>query len=243
MTGLTKAFRVEVNIDASADTVWRALTVPGRIQEWFGWEYEGLTEEVAYLFADHADPQPPDRVGLPGGQEICLIGARGHTTVRVTTTDILPDADTGTGTDTGTGPVTGTETRDKGKDRFDEVEEGWRVFLQQLRFLLERHPEAGRRRTLRLTGRATGSGLLAALEPAEAKEVWHESRFAHLVVDREDHLLAALAERPLTEVGLGPVSLTVTAYGLDAEGFAELRRRWTTRWEDAVDEPGPAIPG
>jgi hypothetical protein len=221
MTGLTKPFRVEVNIDAPADTVWQALTEPGLIRNWFGWEYGGLEEEIAYLFSEHADPQPPDRVVLPGGQEIGLVAARAtHTTVRIATTEVLPAGE-------GEAP-----------DCFDAVEEDWRIFLQQLRFLLERHTRAGRRRTLRLMGRASGPDLVAALEPSTAKEVWHESRFTHLVVDRDEHLLAALAERPLTEAasGTGPVSLTVTAFGLDDEGFAELRERWTERWCRVVEE-------
>ncbi|MEV6650979.1 SRPBCC domain-containing protein [Streptomyces sp. NPDC051219] len=207
-----KPFRVETTIGAPADTVWRALTEPDLIRDWFGWDYEGLPAEIEAIFVNGAEPQPPDRVVLDGGQEIGLVGRPGRTTVRVVTTQPLP---------AGTDP-----------DRYDAVEEGWRVFFQQLRFLLERHP-GERRSTLCLTGRASGPQLLGVVAET-AKEDWHESRFARVVVDEEGHLLAATAEQPLPDGGPGPVSLTVSAYGLDDRARAALRERWTARWRAAV---------
>ncbi|WP_455360450.1 SRPBCC family protein [Streptomyces sp. SYSU K21746] len=210
-----KPFRVETTVGAPADTVWRALTEPDLVRNWFGWDYEGLTAEIDFIFVDHADPQPPDLIVLDAGQEIGLVGGPGRTTVRVVTTQPLA-----------AGPD---------PDRHDAVEEGWRVFFEQLRFLLERHP-GERRDTLRLTGRASGRQLLGVLAEAAVGELWHESRFARLVVDGEGHLLAATAEEPLPDGGPGPVSLTVSAYGLGDQARAALRERWTVRWRDAVDD-------
>ncbi|MCP3822251.1 SRPBCC domain-containing protein [Streptomyces sp. A3M-1-3] len=215
MTEDQKPFRVEKTIGAPADTVWRALTEPDVVRNWFGWDYEGLPAEIESVFVDGADPQPPDLIVLGGHQEIGLVGGAGRTMVRVVTTQPLP---------AGTDP-----------DRYDAVEEGWRVFFEQLRFLLERHP-GERRSTLYLTGRASGRQLLGVLAEEAAKEVWHESRFAHLVVGAEGHLLAATAEQPLPDGGPGPVSLTVSAYGLDDQARAALRERWTARWRKAVTD-------
>ena len=43
---MDKPFRVEVTVDAPRDVVWRELTEPERIRHWFGWEYDGLDEEI-----------------------------------------------------------------------------------------------------------------------------------------------------------------------------------------------------
>ena len=60
---MDKPFRVEVEVDAPRDVVWRELTEPERIRHWFGWEYDGLDEEIKFIFVDHAKPRParPDR--------------------------------------------------------------------------------------------------------------------------------------------------------------------------------------
>ena len=62
---MDKPFRVEVTVDAPRDEVWRALTEPERIKHWFGWEYDGLDDEVQLIFVDHATHFPPERIELP----------------------------------------------------------------------------------------------------------------------------------------------------------------------------------
>ena len=59
---MDKPFRVEVDVDAPRDVVWRELTEPERIRHWFGWEYDGFDEEIKFIFVDHAKPVPPDRI-------------------------------------------------------------------------------------------------------------------------------------------------------------------------------------
>ena len=43
---MDKPFRVEVTVDAPRDVVWRELTESERIRHWFGWEYDGLDDEI-----------------------------------------------------------------------------------------------------------------------------------------------------------------------------------------------------
>ena len=60
---MDKPFRVEVTVDAPRDTVWRALTEPEQIRHWFGWDYDGLEDEIRLIFVEHASliPQTASR--------------------------------------------------------------------------------------------------------------------------------------------------------------------------------------
>ena len=51
---MDKPFRVEVIVDAPRDAVWRALTEPEQIRHWFGWDYDGLEDEIRVIFVEHA---------------------------------------------------------------------------------------------------------------------------------------------------------------------------------------------
>lgn len=217
-----KPFRVEVTVDAPRETVWAALTEPARIRQWFGWEYDGLAEEIQHIFVTHADPFPPDRIALEVGQEIQVAAEGGRTVLRAISPGALD------------GELAGT---------YDPLEEGWRSFFEQLRYLLERRPGTPRR-TLRLTGTATGEQLLAVLDGAGAKEEWHAGTHQRMVVDTDGRLLVAAAEVPLTDPESGPISLVVNAYGVDDAELQRLAGEWSRRWRAEVpdgklDRPGP----
>src|SRR5688572_7899414 len=112
MTG-QNAYEVEVVVAASRDAVWRALTEPAEIRRWFGWDYDGLDEEIRFIFVDHADPVPPDRIrfdddGTAPSTTIELDAEGERTQVRL------------------------VASGDERGDEFDEIEEGWRTFLEQL---------------------------------------------------------------------------------------------------------------
>jgi uncharacterized protein YndB with AHSA1/START domain len=111
---------VELEIAAPADTVWRALREPAEIRRWFGWDYDGLEEEIRFIFVQEAKADDDARTldGGPGGT-IALEDRGDRTLVRV--------------------------TRPASEDGYDEVDEGWISFIQQLRFYLERHPGRERR--------------------------------------------------------------------------------------------------
>ncbi|GAA5042755.1 uncharacterized protein YndB with AHSA1/START domain [Thermocatellispora tengchongensis] len=212
-----RPFQVEVGIGVPREEVWRAVTEPERIREWFGWDYDGLEDEIRLIFGEHARPVPPDRIEF-GDQRFELLsdGAR-RTIVRAIMPGSLDDADW--------------------DDVYDELEEGWRTFLEQLRFRLEVHPgEHERRRTLRLAGTAAGGAVIQALAALGTKEVWHDSLRQHMVVDREGFLAGVAAQRPLADPQAGPLAVTVTAYGLGEGEFAEVRERWSAWWRGLVPD-------
>jgi uncharacterized protein YndB with AHSA1/START domain len=110
---------VEVVVTAPADVVWRALREPSEIRRWFGWEYDGLDAEIEYIFRQEAKADDAARV-LDGGEGgVISLEERGEqTVVRVTRV---------------------------GQAGYDEINEGWLTFFQQLRFYLERHAGQERR--------------------------------------------------------------------------------------------------
>ncbi|SCL53645.1 SRPBCC family protein [Micromonospora peucetia] len=205
-----RTIQVETAVSAPAERVWRALTEPEQIRQWFGWEHEGLADEIRFIFVDHAVPAPPDRIGLAGGQELQLASEGDRTVLRAV---LPPSADAEPG--------------------WDAIVEGWRAFFEQLRFLLERAP-AGRRSTVHLTGSATGAQVLAVLDAAGPTRRWHDSPRQRIVVDAEGRLLVVAAGAPLADGAASTVSLTVSAYGLDEAGLDLLHRDWAARWRAAV---------
>ena len=76
---------VEIEIAAPVDAVWRALRDTTEIRRWFGWEYEGLEEEIRYIFEQEstADDEAHVLDGGPGGR-IALEALGERTVVRVT---------------------------------------------------------------------------------------------------------------------------------------------------------------
>jgi uncharacterized protein YndB with AHSA1/START domain len=115
---------VEVVIEAPVETVWRALRDRAEIKRWFGWEYDGFDEEIEFIFFQASTADDADHVldGGPGGR-IALEDRGDQTVVRVTRAAPAGSWD----------------------GVYDEVNEGWLTFIQQLRFYLERHPGQDRR--------------------------------------------------------------------------------------------------
>ena len=163
---MDKPFRVEVTVDAPRDVVWRELTEPERIRHWFGWEYDGLDEEIRFIFVEHAQPKPPDRIELSADGAIELVEAgAGKTLIRVTKPGDLDALEW--------------------KDVYGDIEEGWITFFNQLRHRLAVAPDAPRRTILR-----TGPALLVDLPGTP----WHSSPFQRGFVDGDE--LAVLGVKP-----------------------------------------------
>jgi hypothetical protein len=213
-----KPFRVEVAIAAPRDLVWRALTEPAEIRRWFGWDYEGLDEEIRYIFVDHATPQPPDRIELDGGEGAIEVVADGpRTVVRVVRPGPLGDA--------------------AWEDLYDEMEEGWRAFFQQLRYALERRPGEDRR-TLFLAGEAVAGPVVEALAARLPGRPCHESRHQRAVeFDRYGGGLAVVKSPLLDAPASGQVWILLTTYGLDDGAFADLRGDWSAWWSAVAKDP------
>jgi hypothetical protein len=242
MTETEQRVVVELVIAAPVPEVWRALREPEEIRRWFGWEYDGLAEEIDEIFlSDATRASDEEHVLVAGGDRIVLEPRGRETVVRVTRA-----APAG-----GASPDT----------IYDEIDEGWLTFLQQLRLALERH--AGERRwTLRLSGRRRGAGSPAlaealGLEPAAALgagerydavtavgeplsgEVWFSREgVTGLTVDAWGDGLLVLGGQPAqTKPPHGSVNALITVYGLDDGERTRLRERWTGWWESHFDEP------
>lgn len=145
---MDKPFRVEVIVDAPRDAVWRALTEPEQIRHWFGWDYDGLDDEIRLIFVEHAKPVPPDRIELSHDGVIELEDLGERTLIRA----IKP------------GDLNATEWQDV----YGDIEEGWITFFHQLRHRLAHHPDSNRRMIVL-------RGTVAL--PVLPGEPWHESRY------------------------------------------------------------------
>lgn len=227
---------VEVTVAAPVDVVWKALRDPAEIRRWHGWEYDGLEAEIDMIFIADVSVSEERRT-LDTGEGVFQLEPRGaQTIVRVTRA----------------GPA-----RDAGwEEVYDEIDEGWLTFVQQLRFALERHPGEDRR-TLFLAGRLRAeNGRLPAdalgIAPANvglvgesyeattavgalAGEVWFRSvHQLGLTVDGFGDGLVIVTEQP---------ALVLTTYGLDDDSFDRLRAHWAEWWSSEYEESGEAHGG
>jgi hypothetical protein len=207
----TRTLIVETAIAAPFETVWRALRDPAEIRRWHGWEYDGLDDEIEAIYVSGATASKED-----GTIDLTEVGTRfgverhgSRTIVRVTKA-----APAGEG--------------------FDEIDEGWITFFNQLRFYLERHPGQDRR-TLHSGGAEPPLGFDAAgsAKPGERWEAtapWGEPlggevihRTPHQVglsVDDWNDAMLVLYRRGRVIVG---------TYGLDETRLAEIRERFAER--------------
>lgn len=215
-----KPYDVEISVAAGRDVTWEAVTQPPVLRQWFGWDYDGLEAEIKQIFVDEATLWAPETMGWADGSHLEVSGDDERSRVRVARE----------------GPGQG------GPERYDAIEEGWRAFLMQLRFLLEERPR-GRRRTLYLTGEALGRQALSLVEGS-----WQ--RFGPRVawtVDGDGHLVVVAGHRPLDDHAAGRIEVTVSTYGRDDPAFEAIREDWAKRWAPvavgaeltAANDPAP----
>jgi uncharacterized protein YndB with AHSA1/START domain len=220
-----KRFRVEVAVAAPHDAVWRALTEPEEIRRWFGWDYDGLDEEIRFIFVDHATRVGNERIEFAEGEDRQAI-------------ELEPDGPRVRVRALRRGPADEDDLRG---DRLDEIEEGWRTFLEQLRHQLELHPGEDRR-TVRFSGEAVPADVVAAVREALPGETWHASRRQWMLATPEhgEALVVVAAREPVDAGAPGPVSLTLVTYELPDDLFAALREAWEGRWAALARPPDTA---
>jgi uncharacterized protein YndB with AHSA1/START domain len=235
--------RIEVTLPAPFEVVWRWFRDPELIRRWHGWDYEsdegGLDDEIRFIYVDGTVADEARRT-LHIGAHLFTFEAgaggsgagTGATVVRVTRA----------------APVSGDEWTD---DYYDDVEEGWISFLQQLRFTLARH-QGDERETLFLSGETVDP--LAGLEVAEPEGAPYRStvgpeqltgtvwfRSAHqlgLVVDGWGPGLLIAARSATAPADHGSAMAILTTYGLAPAAQAALTERWTTWWSQNLQPPG-----
>lgn len=230
---------VEVTIPAPADAVWAALRDPAKIKDWFGWETDGLKDEIDFIFVTHAEADEARRVvTFVGVNDRYEVEARGDASV----VRVVRSAPAG-----------------EWSDVFDGMIEGWISFTWQLAFALARHPGQSRR-TLFFSGPPHGDRLSMSLlgldaapapgepwsmplgaETASSGQVWFLARHQiGVTVDAwGDGLLVAVDRPPSEAHPRGSTLLTLTTYGLDEAALADLQGRWQAWWDDRFETVGP----
>lgn len=238
--------RIEVTLPAPFATVWRAFRDPAQIRRWHGWDYDGLEDEIRTIFDEETEASEDDRTLQIGGHRFTLDEQGGETVVRVVRAS----------------PASGDGDW---VDYYDEIEEGWLTFLQQLRFLLARRPDQDRR-ALFLSGAAIAGSVppldellgvpgLAELDAGQryegaaawgepvAGEVWFRSplQFGVTVEGWGDGLLVLFqaADRRTA-------SAVVSTYGMDGGALAGLEERLTAWWrrhfQSEAEEAAAEVP-
>lgn len=223
--------QLSVLINADAEQLWLMLREPARIAQWHGWESDELAQEIQLIYysnvlesADHL------RLELEMGDVF----------------ELTPQAD-GTLLTLTRGEATGEWAKYQ-----EDITEGWTMFMQQLRFALERHPRTPRR-TFYVDGTsASSTQLWDALgidtgwlpDPGEPYEltlstgaalsgkVWYRTeRQLGLTVagyaEHGDGLLIMAQQEPAAGVREHPgAQIIASTYGLGAADFDAMAAQW-----------------
>lgn len=234
MTGTPEpGFELQIVIAAPSDVVWRALRDPAEIRRWHGWHFDGLDAEIAQVFGEqNVTSEEGKWVELQDSDRFTLTDVDGGTLVRLTRAP------------KGNNP--------QWDEYYEDINEGWTTFVNQLRFALEHHRHEDRA-TVYLssdTDRAAALRLVASIGEAPAGrryaldaptgerlsgEVWFRSanQVGITVKSWGDGLLIIGRHESSPRHPQGNAMLVLTAYGLDADAFARLEANWTGWWATA----------
>jgi hypothetical protein len=238
---------IDLTIAAPVETVWQALRDPAKAVRWFGWESESLAAEVDYILVKEAIVDEAART--------IAFEYQGTTDRFELTTD---------GVGSRLRVVRAIPAEATWSDVYEDMVEGWIMFVQQLKFGLEQHDLAprrtlwlslpkGERETARplaalgladLTGGKVGDAVSRALPTGDtvSGNLWHVSKYqVSMTVDGWDGLLNVHDAGGWTGGGgHGPGMVMITSYGLDEAAFAELEGRWKGWWEATFPSPEAA---
>jgi hypothetical protein len=218
------------------DAVWSAITDPLKIQQWFGWQYDGLEAEIQQIFVDGGTPDA-ERHALtwPTGDEMTLHSDNNGTLL--STFRPTPNAD----------PM---------REQADDIDEGWIAFTEQLRFWLERHP-GEERATIYLSGAARSeyrsvaealglpeSGTVGRNYEADVATgerltgtVWsQQGNVTALTVDTYGDVLVVLTDHDAQrQAPNGGGMVVITTFGLSEDQLTQLKNRWVAAWESKYE--------
>lgn len=224
---------VETRIGAPADDVWRAMRDPDRIRQWFGWDDHGLDDEIAHIFSELAAADDDARTLVwEDGDRIEVAEQDDGAFVRVVRTGARPRDWDGV---------------------YDAVDEGWITFVQQLRFLLERHPGQYRRTVAahhldlgteddalldRLGLRPLGDDPVGSrwevdhVDGRVGGEIWFQTDLQlGLTVEQEDDALLVVARTPASaDPPHGTARFILSLYDTDDERAVATAERWHRWW-------------
>jgi hypothetical protein len=211
--------------------VWDALRDNDKIRHWFGWDYEGLDDEIGLIFFTETVEDAATRALTLHGRDEITLRPHGEGT-RVTLTRAPrgdnPDWDA----------------------YYDDVTEGWITFLHQLKFAVERQPGVARRTLSFLGGNENAVHLVDALGLADIAagtpfrtnllgedvkgELWYRSDHQlGITVDAwGDGLLILSSVDPTSGKPKGAAMAILSTYHLDDTRLADLDSRWRRWWTE-----------
>jgi hypothetical protein len=228
---------VDMAVGAPAEVVWTALRDGDRIRQWFGWDAPGLDTEIEQIFHGTVTVDDDARA---------LAWADGDRVVVE-----------GTGDDTSHLRITRTGHTGAFDGVYDPVDEGWITFSQQLRFLVERHPDQHRRTVTaedvdlgadddpllgRLGLRQLGDhevGSRYSVPGPDGDELTGEVFFQTdlqlgLTVEREgDALLVVSRTPPSTVPPHGSARFVLSLFDTDDDRAAQVEQRWRRWWGES----------
>jgi hypothetical protein len=229
--------QLSVLVNADAEQVWLMLREPARIAQWHGWEMDGLQEEIQQIYYGDDVTEGPDHLRLELGMGDVFT--------------LEPVAD-GTRLTLTRGQATGEWAK------YDaDITEGWSVFIQQLKFKLERHPHLPRRTIFADGTSAAHTRLWDALgidtgwlpdagEPYNLTlttgatlegKVWYrtESQLGLTVADYAEHgdgLLILAQQAPVEGVREHPgAQIIASTWGLGAAAMEAIGSQWDSFME------------
>ena len=209
---------IEVTVAAPVEVVWAALRDPDQLRRWHGWVFEGLDEEIDFIYRQRSTADDEHHVlqltgAIPDarGDRFELTAVEGGTRVRIVR-----------------GPPPPPDHEWAGY--YDDVTQGWVIFSQQLRFAIERQP--GReRRTVFVSAARPGAGPLTLPPELDGSPFFavEGARGVEVRVLGPGLVVAGQAA--------GKELLVISTYGLEQAAFTAVVDRvaafWSARHPDA----------
>jgi uncharacterized protein YndB with AHSA1/START domain len=230
-------FEVEVDVRVEPERIWRALTEPDQIAQWFGWDAETLAEEIQFIFFEHAEPDAA-RFRLefdgPGEQYLETAVSGGNSVVRAVNRGDGPGGQLG-------GASAEADAGEAEAGGSDAIEQGWIAFLHQLKRYVESH-SSDPRRTLYLTGAGPAGEIAAAVDRRLPGELWFSGTYTRVygTGDFGPGLAVLYTSAPLGSEDEEGATLTLSTWGLSDSDFFELTSDWLGWWQGLV-EGGEAV--
>ncbi|KNH19596.1 hypothetical protein ACU18_05285 [Arthrobacter sp. ZBG10] len=222
---------LSVVINADAPQVWTMLREPAKVAQWHGWQAEDLDAEIKEIYFSDDVQEAPDHTSLTvhGGDVFELHPVPTGTRVSVTRAALDHNSEWAA---------------------WDEdITQGWLTFLEQLRFVLERHPRGSRHTLfLNLPGGpgsaieklgladvpAPGGDYRLTLGTGEeiSGKVWYRSNHqvgltVHDYADHGEGLLVVTDQPVIEDIRPDGGSLVIAStYGLGAHRLESIRTGW-----------------
>ncbi|HTU14901.1 MAG TPA: SRPBCC domain-containing protein [Solirubrobacterales bacterium] len=213
---MPKPFDVEVEIRVEPDRLWRAVTDPQEVAQWFGWDAETLADEIQFIFVDHPviDGERMRMASEEMGQYTEVAQSGANSVIRAV--------------------QSGDEPED---GEFDGMKAGWIAFFHQLKRYVEEH-DGETRRTIFLRGTGNAASVAAAVGQRLPGDVWFTDDHTRVIAtpDFGPGLGALNTVPPLDADESGDTNFTLTTFGLSDSEFAALAEQWLAWWETVAGD-------